>query len=155
MQSDVPANESPRPSGASKGSPRKTGMDPMAAVAAWNTQLRKGLLELCVLALLRRREEYGYGVVAALAAQPALEASESTVYPLLARLLRERHLAVRKAPSRLGPPRRYYRLTSSGASRLALLSRAWREAAAAVGALIPGEDDDRRDGLGTEAASSP
>ncbi|HVJ82967.1 MAG TPA: helix-turn-helix transcriptional regulator [Planctomycetia bacterium] len=117
----------------------------MTALAAWNTQLRKGLLELCVLSLLRRREEYGYGVVAALAAHPALEASESTVYPLLARLLRERLLAVRKAPSPVGPPRRYYRLTSPGAARLALLSRAWRETARAVADLLEGDADDRDD----------
>src|SRR6185295_19291739 len=81
----------------------------------WNTQLRKGLAELCVLADVRRLgEAYGYQLVQFLTEHDGLELTESTVYPLLARLAREDYLSVTTAPSPAGPPRRYYQITASG-----------------------------------------
>ena len=54
----------------------------------WITQFRKGLVELCVLAVLRDDEAYGYQIVERLSQVPGLEVTESTVYPVLARLAR-------------------------------------------------------------------
>ena len=92
---------------------------------AWVTQLRKGLMALCVLRLLRRGESYGYEIVRRLQDRPALAVSESTVYPVLARLRAEGCVQVRDVPSPAGPPRRYFSLTARGRARLAEYNAYW------------------------------
>lgn len=91
----------------------------------WITQWRKGLLEYGVLLALRRGESYGYAIVQLLKAHDALAVSESTVYPILTRLCRERLLKVRDVPSPEGPPRRYFALTTLGRIRLAEMEAYW------------------------------
>jgi PadR family transcriptional regulator, regulatory protein PadR len=99
----------------------------------WSTQLRKGLAELCVLAAVRRLDEaYGYQLVQFLTVHDGLQLTESTVYPLLARLAREGQLSVTSSPSPAGPPRRYYRITPLGKRSL----EAMLEQFAAVGVSI-------------------
>ena len=88
-------------------------------IDGWVTQLRKGLLEYCVLTVLRRGESYGYEIVQALQRIAALAVSESTVYPILSRLRAEKCLKTRDVPSTFGPPRRYFALTPAGRLRLA------------------------------------
>ncbi|MFN0126939.1 MAG: PadR family transcriptional regulator [Verrucomicrobiales bacterium] len=85
-----------------------------ARMADWSTQMRKGLAERGVLAVLRQGEAYGYQIVERLAACEGFELTESTVYPLLARLASSGYLSVRTEKSPHGPPRRYYQLTPSG-----------------------------------------
>ena len=80
----------------------------------WETQFRKGLVELAVLATIARGETYGYRIVEQLGGLEGLELTESTVYPVLTRLARDGFLAIRTEPSPAGPPRRYYRLTTDG-----------------------------------------
>ena len=104
----------------------------------WMTQFRKGLVELCVLAALRDDEAYGYQIVEQLGRIAGLEVTESTVYPLLARLARDRHLTVRTGPSPAGPPRRYYRLSDSGRQRLAEMLSHWESLQSSVNQLIHG-----------------
>ncbi len=96
-------------------------------MGAWVTQLRKGLVELGVLAALRQGESYGYELLQRLDQDGGFAVTESTVYPLLARLARDGFVRVRAAPSPSGPPRRYYRLTSLGEHRLAELANSWRD----------------------------
>jgi PadR family transcriptional regulator PadR len=92
----------------------------------WSTQLRKGLAELCVLAAVRQLGEvYGYQLVQFLTEHNGLELTESTVYPLLARLAREGQLSVTSAPSPAGPPRRYYRITAAGKRSLDSMLEQW------------------------------
>lgn len=93
----------------------------------WSTQLRKGLAELCVLAAVQRLgEAYGYQLVQFLTGHDGLQLTESTVYPLLARLAREGHLSVTSMPSPAGPPRRYYRITAAGKRSLASMLQHWQ-----------------------------
>ncbi len=94
-------------------------------MSAWATQLRRGLVELCVLALLKDEEAYGYEIVERLNAEANLEISESTVYPILARLHRDKLLAQRRVTSSNGPPRRYFRLTPAGSRHFAEMIREW------------------------------
>jgi PadR family transcriptional regulator PadR len=99
----------------------------------WSTQLRKGLAELCVLAAVERLgETYGYQLVQFFNEHDGLSLTESTVYPLLARLAREGHLSVASMPSPSGPPRRYYRITATGRRALAAMSRHWSAVAASI-----------------------
>jgi PadR family transcriptional regulator, regulatory protein PadR len=78
------------------------------------SQMRRGAIEYCVLALLREKEMYGFELTKALAAADELVTSEGTVYPLLARLRSEGSVETFWEESSQGPPRRYYRLTSDG-----------------------------------------
>jgi PadR family transcriptional regulator PadR len=104
----------------------------------WVTQLRKGLVELCVMAALRDGEAYGYQIVERLGRVAGLAITESTVYPLLARLERDGLLSVRTAPSPSGPPRRYYRLTDAGRQRLRDMTAHWHELLGSVTRLLEG-----------------
>ncbi len=102
----------------------------------WLAQMRKGLVEPCVLAALRDGEAYGYQILQRLGSAESLGISESTVYPVLARLAAEELVRVRQAPSPAGPPRRYYRLTPAGHARLAEMTASWRQVASAVDELL-------------------
>lgn len=107
----------------------------------WVSQLRRGLLEFCLLNLLRRGESYGYEIVQRLRAVEELSVTESTVYPILSRLRRDGYLKVRSVPSPGGPPRRYFSLTRLGSSYLEGMNRYWADLTAAIERLRAGEDD--------------
>lgn len=105
---------------------------------AWVSQLRKGLVELLVLAALQRQEAYGYQLLQRLASVEGLALTESTLYPVLARLAEEKLVAVRQEPSPSGPPRRYYRLTPSGRARLNDMLAHWRQVNTSIESLAEG-----------------
>jgi PadR family transcriptional regulator, regulatory protein PadR len=107
-------------------------------MSPWVTQLRKGLVELAVLATIAEGEAYGYGIVERLQGLSGLQFTESTVYPVLARLAREGFLAIRTEPSPAGPARRYYRLTTEGRRRLATMAEGWRTVADSLSSLLMG-----------------
>jgi PadR family transcriptional regulator PadR len=107
-------------------------------VKGWVAQVRKGLVELCVMAALERSEAYGAELLQRLTRADGLAITESTVYPILARLTEDGLLAVRAAPSPAGPPRRYYRLTSLGRARLREMTAYWNDIRASVEALTNG-----------------
>nr|NLD40653.1 PadR family transcriptional regulator [Actinomycetales bacterium] len=90
------------------------------------TQLRRGSLELAVLALLRDEPRYGVEIVEELAARSGLEASSGTVYPLLTRLKNSGLVDTSWQESPLGPPRKYYTLSASGQKRLTAYRGAWQ-----------------------------
>ncbi|MCK5155043.1 MAG: helix-turn-helix transcriptional regulator [Spirochaetales bacterium] len=102
----------------------------------WIRQFRKGLLELCVLNLLCGDESYGYEIVHKLKDIEVLSLTESTLYPILTRLGKERHLQVRSVPSSNGPPRRYFSLTISGKVYLENLNIYWGNLKDAIDGLI-------------------
>ncbi|HOY57386.1 MAG TPA: PadR family transcriptional regulator [Verrucomicrobiota bacterium] len=94
-------------------------------IEGWITQLRKGLIEYCLLLVLRRGENYGYEIVQALKRIEDFSVSESTVYPILGRLRDDGYLKSRDARSDAGPPRRYFALTPRGKVRLAEMNAYW------------------------------
>lgn len=98
----------------------------------WTSQLRRGVLELCILRLLRHRPSYGYEIVTTLDALGPLAAGENTVYPLLRRLKADRYLETFTRESPAGPPRQYYRLTADGRHRLAAIEKEWTDMVHAV-----------------------
>ena len=102
----------------------------------WSAQLRKGLGELIVLAALRESESYGYELLQRINYIEGLRMTESTVYPLLARLTRDKFIKVRTGPSPSGPPRRYYQLTKLGLSRLDEMADLWSEINVAIQKLL-------------------
>ena len=104
----------------------------------WETQFRKGVVELAVLATIARGETYGYRIVEQLGALEGLVFTESTVYPVLTRLARDGFLAVRTEPSPAGPLRRYYRLTTEGERRFGQMAESWRMVSQSVSGLLEG-----------------
>ncbi|HEY3871774.1 MAG TPA: PadR family transcriptional regulator [Actinocrinis sp.] len=100
------------------------------------SQLRKGALEYCVLALLRDGERYGFELVRALSQPDGLLVSEGTIYPLLSRLRRDELVSTSWQESESGPPRRYYRLTGAGKRALADFGEEWARFRDAVDALM-------------------
>lgn len=89
------------------------------------SQLRRGVLEFCVLALLREGERYSFDLVRALGDVEELVTSEGTLYPLLGRLRREGLVDSRWRESASGPPRRYYRITHAGDAALETFTHQW------------------------------
>ena len=108
----------------------------------WIIQLRKGLVELAVLAALRHGETYGYELLQRLRRVEGLSITESNVYPILARLTEDGYVKARSAPSPSGPPRRYYKLTRTGQSRFKQMIEHWGDIQTALQELIDGETTD-------------
>jgi PadR family transcriptional regulator PadR len=98
----------------------------------WVTQLRKGLVEFCILTALEREQTYGYRLVQRLREIEDLAFTESTVYPVLNRLLASGLIRAEKRPSRRGPPRRYFSLTRVGSERLGRMREHWADLCRAI-----------------------
>jgi PadR family transcriptional regulator PadR len=105
-------------------------------VEAVQVQLKKGVLELCVLALLSGGDAYGYEIASRLA--DGIEMGEGTVYPLMRRLQAEKLVETYLVESSSGPSRKYYRLTSAGRERLEAQRSEWAAFSAAVDAILEG-----------------
>jgi PadR family transcriptional regulator PadR len=100
------------------------------------TQMRKGALEYCVLALLTGRPRYGFEIVQKLGQIDGLLTSEGTMYPLLGRLRREGLVGSDWKESSTGPPRRYYRLTAEGHAALRAFREGWTVFRTAVDSIL-------------------
>lgn len=98
-------------------------------------QMRKGVVEYCVLGLLAREPMYGWQLADALT-RAGLIASIGTLYPLLARLRDNGWVSTFDLPSDSGPVRKYYRLTDAGTAQLAQFRAQWAPFAQAVTGLI-------------------
>jgi PadR family transcriptional regulator PadR len=103
-------------------------------------QMRRGTLQYCVLALLRRDEHYAFDLVRALGRVDGMVTSEGTIYPLLSRLRRDGLVESEWRESALGPPRRYYRLTEAGRQALEGFAREWSRFGSAVDYFVKGSD---------------
>ncbi|MEW6340667.1 MAG: PadR family transcriptional regulator [Pseudomonadota bacterium] len=88
------------------------------------TQLKKGTLDMCVLAVLARGDSYAYELVSTLSA--TMEISEGTIYPLMRRLQAEAWVSTYLVESPSGPPRKYYSLTGPGRRSLLEMEGEWR-----------------------------
>src|SRR5512143_1763469 len=87
----------------------------------WTVQVRKGVLELCILNALAEKERYGYELVKTLVNIPGMGVTEGTLYPLLSRLRVQGLVSARLEESNEGPARKYYSLTKAGRKIMALM----------------------------------
>jgi PadR family transcriptional regulator PadR len=106
------------------------------APASSISQLRRGTIEYCVLALLQDEPRYGFDLVRELGDVDGLVTSEGTIYPLLARLRRDRLVETSWRESPSGPPRRYYELTAAGRRALQDFAEEWARFSDAVDRLL-------------------
>ena len=104
------------------------------------SQMRKGMLEYCIMLLLRDRAAYASDIIARLK-EAELIVVEGTLYPLLTRLKKDGLLCYEWQESKQGPPRKYYALTADGEATLSELDKAWQEIAHTVGVLKDARQD--------------
>lgn len=90
------------------------------------SQMRKGVLEYCILSTLRRNDAYASSLIGELK-EARMIVVEGTLYPLLTRLKNQGMLSYRWEESPQGPPRKYYSLTDKGRVVLAEMDAAWQE----------------------------
>ena len=103
-------------------------------VANAKSQMRKGMLDYCILLLLKRQPAYASDIIQQLK-EAELLVVEGTLYPLLTRLKKDGLLAYEWQESTQGPPRKYYRLTEDGTRFLLELDQAWSEISTTVNYL--------------------
>ena len=99
-----------------------------------NPQFNKGILEMCVLALLSKQDCYGFELVETISKY--VNISEGTIYPLLRRLTQEEYVDTYLQESTSGPPRKYYRMTRHGKKFTEKLIRDWDDFSTNINKLI-------------------
>ncbi len=99
-----------------------------------NIQFKKGVLELCVLELVSRKDCYGYELVQEISQD--IDISEGALYPILRRLSKDGIFETYLEESDGGAPRKYYRITETGASRAEQVRREWEDFLERVGRIL-------------------
>jgi PadR family transcriptional regulator, regulatory protein PadR len=102
----------------------------------WQSQLRKGAMELVTLAALQGRPVYGLALLRHLQRFPTTAISEGTLYPLLDRLKREDLVSANWVQEGESRPRKYYQLTAKGEQKLLALAQAWQQSVTDINALL-------------------
>jgi PadR family transcriptional regulator, regulatory protein PadR len=102
-----------------------------------NAQFKKGVLELCVLTRLKRKDTYGYELAEEITQR--IEIAEGTLYPLLRKLKEDGLCETYISDDSSGPPRKYYRLTSKGIEAERQLRNEWLAFVKQVGILMEDE----------------
>ncbi|GGP26580.1 PadR family transcriptional regulator [Silvimonas amylolytica] len=100
------------------------------------TQLKKGALDMCVLAVLAQGDSYAWAIVNQLSS--SMEISDGTIYPLMRRLQDENWVSTYLVESSSGPSRKYYRLTDTGLASLKEMRQEWDEFVAEVHGVLNG-----------------
>ncbi len=99
-------------------------------------QLKRGLLDVCVLAAIKSEESYGYKIIKDM--KPYIELSESTLYTILKRLETANMLTVRTAEHE-GRLRKYYKITQNGLERIGAFKEEWKEVISIYNFVIKGD----------------
>lgn len=102
----------------------------------WEAQLRKGCLELAILASLWQSRLYGLEILRSLSEDSQLEVAEGTLYPILSRLRAEGLLQSEWVEAEAGHPRKYYWLTAPGRRRAREMAASWSAFAAKLAVLV-------------------
>lgn len=89
------------------------------------TQMRKGLLDACILSIIQSQPVYGYELSQKLNEYHFTEVSEGTIYPILLRLLNKNFIYSKFKPSEQGPKRKYYFITDEGKAELKEIIKEW------------------------------
>ncbi len=102
-----------------------------------NIQYKKGVLELCILSILNKKDRYGYELSEIISKK--IDIAEGTVYPILRKLKADGLLKTYLSEVSSGPPRKYYSLTDLGREKFKNDSKEWLDFANIVNEIIGGE----------------
>lgn len=111
-----------------------------------SSQMLKGILEGCLLAVISEGETYGYEMTEKLARYGFTMVSEGSIYPVLIRMQKDRLVASVMKESDLGPKRKYYRLTEEGLKALDEFIHRWGELSSSVDRLLHNKRFKNNDG---------
>ena len=103
------------------------------------TQLIRGILEGCILAIVSKKESYGYWIIERLRESGFSDIQESTVYPILNRLEKKGLFKGKRKSSTLGPPRKYYYISNKGLIELDRFMETWKIIKNKVDIILKGE----------------
>jgi PadR family transcriptional regulator PadR len=104
-----------------------------------NSQYKKGVIELCVLALLYKQDRYGYDISEYLSGRIGI--ADGTVYPVLRNLKSEGYVTTYLSEESGGPPRKYYSMTKTGKEAYLKQKEEWLAFSRSVESLLEGEKD--------------
>jgi len=107
-------------------------------ISKWNTQLRKGILEFCILSILEKENSYGYQIIQALSDFTGIDIKRGTIYALFKRLHEEEYIDYTWEESRSGPPRKIYSLTYEGKKILQGMKSHWTGFLGSVDKILKG-----------------
>lgn len=107
------------------------------------SQLLKGILEGCILAIVEREEVYGYELSKKLQ-QFGLDVSEGTIYPVLLRLQKNQCIVGQMRPSDSGPKRKYYSITNVGRDTLETIREEWEQLSTSMNQILGRDDNERK-----------
>jgi len=102
-----------------------------------NVQFKKGVLDLCVLSMLKESDQYGYELANTLS--ELIQISDGTVYPILRKLAMDGMVTTYLQESQSGPPRKYYKLTGLGRKTLTALLEEWLMFSRSVNQIVGGD----------------
>ena len=102
-----------------------------------NVQYKKGVIELCILSVLKKRDMYGYELSEYISR--TIDIADGTVYPILRKLKKEGLVKTYLSEESGGPPRKYYSITQTGKDEFEADSKEWLEFAETVKKLLKGE----------------
>lgn len=112
-------------------------------IEEWRSQIKRGTLEFGILLLIRQKPRYGYELISQLERWPMVAAKESTIYPLLRRLLKEGCLDACWQETAEGlPPRKYYSITDQGRETLRAMEQEWGNLLKAITEIQGGKIDE-------------
>ncbi len=101
-----------------------------------DTQLMKGILEGCVLAVIAEGETYGYEIISALMEYGFNDLQEGTLYPILTRMEKKGYIHCRRGKSPLGPVRKYFSITKEGMEWLAAFKESYKRVTKSAGKIL-------------------
>ncbi|MFP3919471.1 PadR family transcriptional regulator [Lysinibacillus telephonicus] len=104
------------------------------------SQLLKGILDGCVLAIIEEEEVYGYELSKKLQSEGLEDVSEGTIYPVLLRLQKNKFIVGEMRPSQTGPNRKYYGITEEGKQALEIIRKEWNQIATPISNIL-GSDE--------------
>ncbi|MFA5007006.1 MAG: PadR family transcriptional regulator [Candidatus Izemoplasmatales bacterium] len=103
-----------------------------------NSQFKKGIIEMCVMAVVSRKDMYGFAVIEEIAKE--IDVNENTIYPILRRLTAQGVFDTYMEPTGIGAPRKYYRITDLGRNKTREYADEWSKFLTGVFRLLGGNE---------------
>lgn len=103
-----------------------------------NSQFKKGIIEMCVMAVVSRKDMYGFAVIEEIAKE--IDVNENTIYPILRRLTAQGVFDTYMEPTGIGAPRKYYRITELGRNKTREYADEWSKFLSGVFRLLGGNE---------------
>lgn len=105
------------------------------------TQFKKGIVELCVLKMISRKDMYGFEVIDTISKE--IEVNENTIYPILRRLTTQEYFETYKESMSIGAPRKYYKMTGLGQEKLDQAEMEWNKFVESVQRILGGNENEK------------